>query len=336
MKLFNCLRFKLVLITKVVLCVLALSNATCVWATVKRTDCGELAQALQVPVCQWWDDEVPLRGVVVAIHGMTLHGGTFDVVGRHLASQGFLVLAPDIRGFGRWYNGEWLKLPQIKVSYSTSRSDVVGLLTHLRTAYPGVPLFCLGESLGANQAMRVASERPDLVDGLILSGPGVWRRIYIQPVMAVHLIETFMKPKKKHNVTLYIGRRLSDDKRVIKAYRADPNIRKSLSVYELVQGRIAIKESLQLVSSVPATTPVLILQGTADKLFKASGVSWLAATLNCQDKTVEWLKKRGHLLLETPYVRPDVLQIIDTWLSTHLAKSPMYAQNVSALDQRDQ
>jgi hypothetical protein len=33
---------------------------------------------------------------------------------------------------------------------------------------------------------------------------------------------------------------------------------------------------------------------------------------------VKWFKNRGHLILETAYLRPDILQTVDRWLDDHI------------------
>src|SRR5262245_22719950 len=57
----------------------------------------------EVPIHRWQDPMVATRGVVVLLHGFTMHGAAFSELAQHLAGQGLLVVAPDMRGFGDWY-----------------------------------------------------------------------------------------------------------------------------------------------------------------------------------------------------------------------------------------
>ena len=122
-----------------------------------------------------------------------------------------------------------------------------------------------------------------------------------------------------------MSKRLSDDPNVVKGYRLDPSIRKTLSLRELIQSKYALQRGVLAARNVPARIPVLILQGTADNLFKPKGVNALMTMLPCEDEKVQWFKGRGHLLLETAYVRPEVVSTISGWLNDRLGQPELSA-----------
>lgn len=305
-------------------CFAALMLGAPVSAEVVRYDDGDLSAYLNLPITEWRDDSVKPKGVVVLIHGVTLHAGVFDVTARNLASHGFRVVAPDLRGFGRWIKNTDVPEEDRKVNYTRGLADTIKLVEHLRTQHRGLPLFCGGESLGANMAINLAAVRPDAVDGLILSSPCIFRRIYIGPYMVPDVVKSF-KPSTQLNMKSYIRKKLSDDRRVVDGYVGDPGIRKTLSLRELIQSKYALKRGVLAASSVPPRIPILILQGTADTLFKPKGVNALVQMLPAEDEKVQWFKDRGHLLLETALVRPEVLTAINTWLSDRLDQSEISA-----------
>jgi len=296
-------------------------------ADVVRSEQEELSNSSNLPITEWRDENTKLLGIIVMIHGVTLHAGVFDVAARNLASSGFLVVAPDLRGFGRWVANESVPEEDRKVNYTRSLGDTITLIEHLREQHPQMPIFCAGESLGANMAINLAAIRPEAVDGLILSSPCIYRRIFIGPYMVPDAVKSF-KPSTQLSMKWYIGKRLSDDPKVEKGYRLDPSIRKTLSFRELIQSKYALQRGVLAARKVPAKIPVLILQGTADNLFKPEGVNALMAMLPCADEKVQWFKGRGHLLLETAYIRPEVVSTINGWLNDRLGQPELSAARV--------
>ena len=65
------------------------------------------------------------------------------------------------------------------IDYKQSNIDIVALTKYVKTAYPNIPLYVIGESLGADMALHIASECPNLVDGLILAAPSVKHRWFV-------------------------------------------------------------------------------------------------------------------------------------------------------------
>src|SRR5438477_1551906 len=56
----------------------------------------------QSPLYVWRNQSRKPKACVIAAHGMTLHGGTFESVAKYLVDQGYDVYCPDMVGFGKW------------------------------------------------------------------------------------------------------------------------------------------------------------------------------------------------------------------------------------------
>lgn len=308
--------------TKVLLCLLAVMLGLFTLsktgrAEVIRQDDGELARELHLPVTEWKDPSRDGRGVVLAIHGLVMHGGSFDTLARSLCGQGFVVAAPDMRGYGRWQAGDRLFPANEKVSYDDSERDTVCLLTRLRASYPHQPIFCVGESLGADIAIRAAASHPELVDGLVLSSPAIKRRTFFIRRTFTDLAHLWTLPNRQLDLTTYIKKRASEDPKIIQGMLDDPLVRKHLSSYELLKSQLFLHATLKYVQAVPADIPVLIIQGDADRLLKSNAVVLLLERLKSKDQTIRWFHERGHILLETPYIKPDTLETVQGWLVQH-------------------
>lgn len=294
-------------------------------AEVTRSDEGALAALSPLPLTEWRDDAVKPQGVIVMIHGVTLHAGVFDVSARALALRGFVIVAPDLRGFGRWQQRRELRQDERCVNYSRSQKEVIGLIEKVRKLHPGLPVYVVGESLGANMAVGLAAARPDLVDGLVLSSPCITRHIFLFAGMVVDVFRSLPAGNGQLSMKSYIRSRLSDDPKIVEGYQQDPAIRKTLSLRELIQSRFALKRGYLAAKEVSAQLPVLIMQGTADRLFKPHGVYALVGRLSSVDESVKWFEGRGHLLLETDYVAPEVLNTMTDWLCERAARTGLPA-----------
>lgn len=263
----------------------------------------------------WSDNQVSPKAIILAIHGVTLHGGAYEALGNELAPHGYVVISPDLTGFGHLYQkDDPLKL---KVIYDRSTSNLTSLLKDIRSTYPGLPVICAGESMGAHLAMRLAAMHPELVDGLLLSASSTKVHFPPIPLFVKDLSLWAVHPHRQINLEPYIRNGISDDDRIADERISDPLSRNSLNTYQLMKFGWMCRRTIDIVSAIPANMPVLILQGKKDKLYKATGVDLLMANLRTTDKKVQWFPKAGHILLETKYLKPETLSAVNSWLDKH-------------------
>lgn len=264
----------------------------------------------QTPVYIWSEHNTKPRAMVLAIHGLALHGTIFDTTARHLANQNILVAAPDLRGHGGWINRQ----PHAKAQYTASEQDLVTIAKALREAHPGVPLFVLGESLGGTAAIRLAGKHPDLVDGLVLSAPALrYYRHVVDRHTVMQLAQLAAHPARGISVANYIHY-FSNDEKIRAEQIADPLLRKRMGVGELLSSCRFMSNAAACVDDIPSDMPVLVMQGRHDQMVKQSSVDLLDRKLKSKDKRVCWFPQAGHILLETKHVRPEALNTVSGWL----------------------
>jgi alpha-beta hydrolase superfamily lysophospholipase len=194
-----------------------------------------------------------------------------------------------------------------------SRSDLLTLIRATKEEHPDIPVFLLGESLGADMAIYAASQIPECVDGVILSAPAIKRKFHLF-TDTTNLMSTGFTTL---GITPYIKNFASDDPRVATEALNDPLIRRQLSTPDLIRSLKVLSETIKYARLVPASVPILLLQGGQDKLVEIEAVSKLLAHLNSNDQTVKWFTGSGHLLLETSFVKEETFAAIDTWLDGH-------------------
>ena len=115
-----------------------------------------------------WAAPTP-RAILVALHGMNDYSNAFALPAPSWAAAGVTTYAYDQRGFGRSPNkGVW-------PGGDVMRRDLADFVDAVRMRHPKIPVFVLGESMGAAVVLSaLASDMPPRADGAILIAPGVW------------------------------------------------------------------------------------------------------------------------------------------------------------------
>lgn len=274
----------------------------------------DLSQEMGFPLYSQGPQNLNPKAVVVAIHGATLHGRSFTDLSKELSQRGYMVIAGDMRGFGAWYHGPPRGEYSKHVLYKWSEADLRRLLSKVREIYPEKPIFLMGESVGANMAVRLLAGDPYCAEGAILSSPAVKQRLFFGPTVVKQFLTIMVKPSAQLSVEPFIKSRISESEKITQERLNDPLARNKLNVGELFKTRWFNKESIERAPQFPRKTPVLVLEGTEDKLFDAKDVHQLMADLPSQDKELLWLEGKGHINLETKYLDPFVVNLIGSWL----------------------
>jgi alpha-beta hydrolase superfamily lysophospholipase len=256
-----------------------------------------------------------------------MHGLTYERLANHLAEEGAIVLSPDLPGCGR----RWQK---DAVSFQNAKEQTVEIIEAAKKSYKDLPVFVLGESLGANLTLAIAQHRPDLVDGIILSSPALKRRVNVTPKIVVGSMELLfglLKTDTMIDLSPYVRNYASEDPLIVQAMLNDPHIHRQIKCQDLWNSCNAMKDVYKNAKLVSKTTPVLIMQGSQDKILKADAIIKLASNLNSSDQTIKWYNDRGHMLLQECQPKPDVLETLDHWFKNHIDKSSLQARSAESL-----
>jgi len=155
-----------------------------------------------------------------------------------------------------------------------------------------------------------------LFDAGIIFAPGVKTRIHPQPRMAIDSFRGLRHPNKRLNLEPYITPYLSNDKQLTNACLADASICRDLSPVELIKAHITNRRAIEHVERIPATTPIMLVGGANDQVFKSAALPDFAKRLGSQDVSVTTLSGKGHLLLENQEVDARIQDALDNWLQT--------------------
>jgi acylglycerol lipase len=297
---------------------------------------GEISKKVHLPTYEWYTKKNPPDGMVLAIHGLTLHGKRFEIIGRMFAAENplgsYYLMAPDMRGFGRNRNKEHTFCQgndcKRKVDYAKSVDDMCAIARLMRAKYPGVPLYLMGESLGSSMCLAVAGTHPGLVDGLVLSAPAenVNPLMFREPkIVAAGLWAVFIDPKFRMGLGVFMKDLVSNDPNIVKEMLGDPLVPKKMTLAELIRTDHFIGRTNKYAKDIKTDLPVLILQGSEDKCVVPDAVAKLAECIPSSDQTMRWLHAHGHLLLETTFVRAATIDAITDWFDSH---APSHKQDL--------
>lgn len=273
------------------------------------------ANDIRTPPCRSWiDNEVKQTAVVLCIHGLGLNADAFNDFGTRMSQRGVAVYAIDVRGFGSWMrlaNGKALK-------FASSLDDIKTLLPILRANHPGLPVFLLGESMGGAVVLRASSLYPELMDGLISSVPSGQRykdgtdlKVGVQLLTGAH---------KQFDVGTTIVDQATKNDRLRTIWESSPLNRMDLSAVQLLDFQAFMDGNHDAAVKV-SSIPVLMLQGTLDRLVKAQGSWEIFNTLATKNKTFIELPSE-HLVIEYGRVKSNtydsnMAQFISTWMASN-------------------
>ena len=145
-----------------------------VMAPTETPDAFVMPDGVRLPYRVWLPAGAPGRqpaAVVLALHGMNDSRDAWEIPAPDFATAGIALYSPDQRGFGETrFRGYW--------SGTQGLVDDARVMTGLlRQRYPNVPVYLMGESMGAAVLMVLATEpHAPKVAGYVLVAPAVWGR----------------------------------------------------------------------------------------------------------------------------------------------------------------
>lgn len=276
-----------------------------------------LLNGLAVPTYVWPAATNKPKAVVLGLHGGCLHGRAFERLANTLAGRGYTFVSFDMRGYGKWYFNGFGSERDKTFHYDESIEDIKRIVARVHQAYPGTPVYALGESLGANVGTLVAADYPGLVDGVVavsVASP----KFFLSPRMVLNAAQVVTMPTSKLNTSPYLADRLSDDPNEISAHLTDPLSRDKQSVAELAKSMKMNSAGKKAGYRLPPMMPVLVIAGAQDRLSGSPDgtVRWFEE-LPVKDKEFCLLPDAGHLIVETKVIDPRVQAVLAQWLDTH-------------------
>ncbi|WP_017732581.1 alpha/beta hydrolase [Nafulsella turpanensis] len=263
----------------------------------------------------WEPVNVPVKTVIVLVHGLGEHTGRYKELARFFTSRGCALYGCDLRGHGRSPGKRGHAL------YPQLLNDLSELIQYAERQHPGLPLILYGHSMGGNIAANFVLDRPEVQKALkavVLSSPWLRLNIPVSPVV-VQLSRLMQKvypsftQKNKINAEW-----LSKDPLEVKAYQEDPLVHPYISVSLFYQvhehGMGAVRKAKKL------SLPLLVMHGSEDRITSCEASRRLAEKApHAQWKLWKGVRHEPHHELE----KREVMQFVWEWMEELLQQKPV-------------
>ena len=270
------------------------------------------ADGKHLALSQWRPQAAPWA-VLISLHGFNGYSGTFEDPGIYFAENGIRVYAYDQRGFGEdELAGHWAKKEALA-------SDITAIERLITQENPGLPVFVLGESMGAAVALYGFAGHNSPV-GLILAAPAVWGWSTMNPFYrfglwaGAHLIPGLTATGKG------LGRVASDNNEMLNDLYNDPLVIKETRL-DALYGLVGMMDA-GLKSAANIHVPVLLLYGEKDQLVPGKAVEKLKQNL----PSGVWVERRydtGYHLLMLDCQRANVWRDIVQFMADLIKKETL-------------
>lgn len=264
---------------------------------------------INVPYRSWLPKREKPRLVLLCIHALGFSSKSYDNFGRRMAASGIPTYALDVRGFGEWMK----QSDKAHMDFEACFTDVEQGLKTLHKAYPRLPIFLVGESMGGAIAIQSASRYPDLVNGLVAAVPSSEERAGAMKSGLVVAFKTAESPNARVDMAPVIVDGVTNDSALRAKINAEPLNRMELSKKELAQFEKFMKETHDAAPLVERT-PALVLVAYKDKLVTPSGSVQLFSEMTTPQRLLIGDGNSQHLMLEEAQMTPEIERILKGWL----------------------
>lgn len=223
--------------------------------------------------------------VVCLIHGIGEYAGRYDRVASAMNQANIAVVSMDLRGHGVSFGTRGHCAPRKNVL-----EDIDDLIRYTEELYPDKPIILYGHSMGGNITMdyRKRGALNYKLSGFIVSAPWVElvRSISEPLYLAVKLLAKIMPSKA---INSGISEKDLGNEKSVGDYEKNPLTHKRISLLCALEGFTIGK---QLAAGTlednggAEDIPMLLMQGTDDKICSVNGSRKVAAVESCE--YVEW------------------------------------------------
>jgi alpha-beta hydrolase superfamily lysophospholipase len=264
-----------------------------------------------IPLYFTGEPDVASKAAIVFLHGLGEHIGRYEAVFEDFSGQGYGCFGFDQRGFGR-SGGERGHVD----SFSRYVEDLTIFINWVSAEMPGKPILLFGHSMGSIVVLSYALQRSPVIRGLLVFSCPLLLAQWTGRVFGslVGPLSAFFPRLKIPN--LIDPDELSDDPEVIKAFKRDRYVEKSVSLSWLREFKGACDNLCQNASQI--VIPVLMTHGSQDRIADIAGVKLLFEKLGSKDKMLDIYEGLKHELLNhRPSERKQVLEKTFNWLGQH-------------------
>ncbi len=258
----------------------------------------------------WLPKQSP-SAIIFIIHGLAEHSGRYAETATFLAKENYCVFCYDHQGHG-FSEGRRGYIRH----FATYTRDLASFIKITSEKYQHIPIFILGHSVGGTIAIDYCIENQGNIDGLLLSAPTLLKGESIKKWQVI-LAKILSIIAPKVGVDRLDSSTISKDPAVVSAYCNDQLV---------YTGKLSARlgsEILKRMESLPQEMnkiklPVLIMQGSEDKLVYPEGSKKTYQMVSSTDKTLRIYEGLYHEIMNEPE-KDIVYKDISEWIGKRLS-----------------
>jgi acylglycerol lipase len=256
-----------------------------------------------------WLPDGQVKAIVVVAHGLGEHICRYHNLVNNIVPLGYAVYGLDHQGHGK-SEGKRIFIERFQIYLN----DLKTFWDMVRKENPGKKMFLYGHSMGGLIAVPYALQHQSELDGLVVSAPLVKPGDSITGATIIMArILSVVAPKL--GVQALDSAYLSRDKAVVEAYDKDPLVCRDKITARLGSEMFSTMSKLE--AQMPSLTlPLLILQGSDDKLVNQEGARMLYEKAGSKDKTLKIYEGFYHEVHNEPG-NARVFADLEDWLAKH-------------------
>lgn len=259
---------------------------------------------------QSWLPESEPKAVLLIVHGLAEHSGRYMNIANHFVPLGYALFGMDHLGHGK-SDGT-----RVYVKRFEDYTNILKIyFDRIRSWQPGKPIFLVGHSMGGLISAVFLLDHQAELTGAVLSGAAVKVPINITPaILVVGKMLSALMPR--FGLIGLDPKGVSRDPAVVQAYVSDPLVFKGKTTARLAAEML---KAMQYVSAAATkiTLPIMIVQGSADKLIDPAGAQMLYDLASSADKEIRIYEGFYHEVFNEPE-HDKVLRDVEIWLESHL------------------
>ncbi|OAN11267.1 hypothetical protein A3K86_20135 [Photobacterium jeanii] len=261
---------------------------------------------------QSWLPDAQIKAVVVIVHGLGEHSSRYQALVEQLISIDSAVYSLDHPGHGR-SEGKRVYIEDFNEFIDTL--DL--LIDQIKAQHPQLPLYLIGHSMGGLISASYLLKHQDKLAGAILSAPAIQPPANLSPLL-IKLGKYIAALAPKLPAVALDIQGVSRDPQVVAQYQADPLNHTGLITAGLSR---QIQVAMEILAQQAHTIiiPLLILQGTADRLVNPEGAHFFKQHIASQDKELKIYDGLYHELFNEPE-KDQIFADAIGWLSSQLIK----------------
>jgi alpha-beta hydrolase superfamily lysophospholipase len=240
-----------------------------------------------------WLPKDDIKAVLLVVHGLAEHSGRYMNIVNEFVPMGFAVYALDHIGHGK---SDGIRGYVNRFSDYTNTLKIY--LDKVLLWQTGKPIFLIGHSMGGLISAEFLVNYDTELAGVIFSAPSIQapKKTSIWLVMAGKLLSKFLPKVKLIKLT---SSSVSSDQKVVNQYFDDELVYNGKTTARLAY-EIFISMEMLVKNLYKINLPIIIFQGSQDKLVHPDGAQLLFESVQSSDKTLKIYSEMYHEVFNEP------------------------------------